>query len=338
MEVFAPLKFPLYRRMWLTSLVFSVGHTMHVVAGNWIMLELTGSPLWVGMMVAAPNLPLLFLAVPSGAMADMVDRRLVLVLAGVLMFASAGSMSVLWILGMLTAPWLLSLGILVGIGIAFYVPAWQAVVPNLVPRDMVPSAISLNSAGGAVAMAVGPALGGVLVGLFGPGVPFTAAAVGYLILMAGIATIRNVRWRDDVGASMRIAMAIGLRYLRFSTGYRWLLTVAAAFAISAAALRGMLPNVTSDRLAAGAGSYGFLLAAMGIGALLGALFRQQADGKLGHRLAAWGILAYGVAGIAVGLSARLWVSAIAMVLAGVAWTWVLTTLNSTVQMLAPAWV
>lgn len=338
MQVFAPLRYPLFRRMWLTSVVFNVGHTMHVVAGNWLMLELTGSPLWVGLMVAAPNLPLLVLALPSGAMADMVDRRVVLVLSGVLMMISAVSMSAMWILGMLTAPWLLGLGILVGIGIAFYVPAWQAVVPNLVPREMVPDAISLNSAGGAVSMAAGPALGGALVGFFGPGVPFTAAAVGYLILVASISTIRNVRWRDEVGASMRIAMAIGLRYLRFSTGYRWLLTLTAAFGISSAALRGMLPNVTSERLVSGAGAYGFLLGAMGIGALIGALFREQAAKALGRHLVAWAILAYGVAGLAVGTTRLLMTATIAMVLAGIAWTFVLTTLNSTVQLLAPAWV
>lgn len=324
--------------MWIISVVFNVGHTMHVVAGNWLMFELTGSALWVGLMVAAPNLPLLLLALPSGAMADMVDRRIVLVMSGVLMLASAVSMSVLWILGSLSAPWLLALGILVGIGIAFYIPAWQAVVPNLVPRDMVPNAISLNSAGGAVSMAAGPALGGALVGVFGPGVPFTAAAVGYLFMVAGIASVRNVTWRDEVGASMRIAMAIGLRYLKFSAGYRWLLTVTAAFGISAAALRGILPNVTSERLVSGAGAYGFLLGAMGVGALLGALFRQQADEFVGRHLVAWAILAYGVAGVAVGLTRSLVVAALAMALAGVAWTFVLTTLNSTVQLLAPAWV
>lgn len=338
MQAFAPLRIRLYRRLWFTSIFFGVGHTLQVVAGNWLMLELTGSPLWVGLMVASPHLPLLLLAIPSGAMADIIDRRRVLMLSSVLMGVSAVGMASLYLVGGLTPGRLLALGILVGIGIAFYVPAWQASISNLVPPELLSRAISLNSASGAVAMSVGPALGGALVAAFGFAVPATVAAVGYAILFVGLLSVRRVQWRDDAGTAMRTAMATGLRYVRFSAGYRWLLLVAAAFGASSAALRAMLPSITEDRLLAGASTYGLLLGAMGMGALVGALLREQGVRYLQRRLVPVAVAAYGVMGVAVGLSRSLMVTMLALTVAGVAWTWTLTTLNSTFQMLAPAWV
>lgn len=338
MASFAPLRIELYRRLWITSVIFGVGHTLQVVAGNWLMLELTGSPLWVGLMVASPHLPLLLFAIPSGAMADTVDRRRVLMLAAVLMGVSATAMAALYVAGWLTPGWLLALGILVGIGVAFYVPAWQASIPNLVPRSLLTQAISLNSASGAVAMSVGPALGGGLVAAFGFAVPATVAAVGYLILLLSVLSVRRVRWRDDAGTSMRTAMATGLRYVRFSPGYRWLLLVAAMFGASSAALRAMLPSITESRLLAGASTYGVLLGAMGLGALAGALLREGLAQRLQRRLVPVAIAAYGVVGLGVAVSRWLVLSLLAMVIAGVAWTWTLTSLNSTIQLLAPAWV
>lgn len=338
MESFAPLRVALYRRLWLTSVVFGVGHTLQVVAGNWLMLELTGSPLWVGLMVASPHLPLLLLAIPSGAMADTIDRRRVLMISAALMGVSALGMAGLYLADLLTAPRLLALGILVGIGIAFYVPAWQASIPNLVSKDLLPRAISLNSASGAVAMSVGPALGGGLVAAYGFAVPAGVAAVGYVILLVSVLSVRRVAWRDDAGAGMRTAMATGIRYVRNSAGYRWLLLVTAMFGASSAALRAMLPNITSDQLASEAGTYGVLLGAMGAGALIGALVREQGVTLLGRRLVPVAIGAYGLVGIVVGLSRSLTMTIAAMAIAGVAWTWTLTTFNSTFQLLAPAWV
>ena len=338
MHAFEPLQIALYRRLWITSVVFGVGHTLQVVAGNWLMLELTGSPLWVGLMVASPHLPLVLLAIPSGAMADTIDRRRVLMFSATLMTISAVGMAGLYLLDLLTAGRLLALGILVGIGIAFYVPAWLASVPNLVPKRLLSQAISLNSASGAVAMSVGPALGGGLVAAYGFAVPAGVAAIGYLALLASVLSVRRVRWRDDAGTRMRTAMATGIRYIRFSAGYRWLLVVTALFGASSAALRAMLPNITSDQLLSGASSYGLLLGAMGAGALVGALVRQQGADLLGRRLVPVAIGVYGLIGIAVALSRSLAITVVAMAIAGVAWTWTLTTFNSTFQLLAPAWV
>lgn len=337
-EALAPLRIALYRRLWFTSVVFGVGHTLQVVAANWLMLELTGSALWVGLMVASPHLPLLLLAVPSGAMADTIDRRRVLMLSAVLMTVSAGAMALLYLGGWLTPGRLLALGILVGIGIAFYVPAWQASIPNLVPKGLLPQAISLNSASGAIALSVGPALGGTMVALFGFALPAAVAAVGYVILLIGVRSVRRGEWRDDPGTAMTTAMATGLRYVRFSAGYRWLLLVAGIFGASSSGLRAMLPSITENLLVAGASTYGLLLGAMGAGALLAALLRDQAARILQRRLVPVAVGAYGLVGIAVGFSRSLTMTLLAMAIAGGAWTWTLTTLNSTFQLLAPAWV
>lgn len=338
MQAFEPLRIKSFRRMWAASLFFGTANSMQIVASNWLMLQLTGSPLWVGLMVATPTLPLVLVAVPSGALADMVERRRVLIASTLFLGASAAGMAGLFIVGALTRERLLALGVLAGLGLALYVPAWQATISDLVPRGTLSRAISLNSASGAVAMALGPLLGGWSMVTFGFTVPAVAATIGYVVLFIGLLGIPRSEGQGATEYSMLTAMSVGLRHVRHSPGYRRVLLIAAMFGAGAASLRAVLPSVVEDRLLADAGTYGLVLGAMGVGALAGALLREQASLVLRGRLVPWFIAVYGLMGLSVALSRSVVVSIFAMAIAGLAWIITLSTLQSVFQLLAPDWV
>lgn len=333
----APLRIPTFRRLWIGLIVFNLGHLIQVVASSWLILEITSSPLWVSLMVAAPTLPLLILSIPAGAAADLLDRRRILIVSSAILAIASLGMSLLWALDVVTPARLVALGLVIGVGVAFFNPAWQAIVPSLVPSSLVPGAVSLNSATGGVATAVGPAAGGFLVATVGPGWSFVVAMVGYMAIFVTTLSAKTFAWDKDKG-KMSIAIATGLRYLRFSRDYLWLLLLGSLFGFAGAALRSMLPNITSDVLAGDSTMYGALLGLFGGGALIGGLTRRQASRFLGSHMIPVCILAFGAASGVVGVSASVNVTAVAMVLGGMLWTWILSTLISTYQMLTPDWV
>ncbi len=333
----APLRIAGFRRLWVALIIFNLGHLVLVVASSWLILELTSSPFWVSLMVAAPTFPLLILSLPAGAAADLLDRRLLLVASSAVLALSSMAMSAMWAFDAITPARLVGLGFVIGVGVAFFNPAWQAIVPSLVPSSLVPGAVSLNSATGGAATALGPAVGGLLVATVGPGWSFSVATVGYLTLLWTTFRARTLEWNQERG-SMAVAIATGLRYLRFSRDYLWLLLLGCLFGFASAALRSMLPNLTSDVLGGESALYGTLLGLFGAGALVGGLSRSLAGRLFPERMIPKSIVLFGVAGMVVGASRVLAVTAVAIALAGFLWTWILSTLISTFQMLTPDWV
>jgi predicted MFS family arabinose efflux permease len=331
------LRIPTFRRLWVALVIFNLGHLVQVVASSWLILEMTGSPLWVSLMVGAPTLPLLVFSVPAGAAADLFDRRRILIVSSVVLTASSVAMSVLWGIDAVTPLRLVLLGCGIGVGIAFFNPAWHAIVPSLVPTETIPAAVSLNSATGGIATAVGPALGGVLIAAAGPGWSYAAASLGYTAVLVATVMSRPIELSHDNG-SMAVAIATGLRYLRFSRDYLWLLLLGSLLGFTAAALRSMLPNLTSDVLGGGSRLYGLLLGLFGVGAIAGGLTRGSASRWLGRWMIPLCIIGYGGAGVVVGVSTLVAVTAVAMTVGGVFWIWLLATLTSIYQMLTPDWV
>jgi MFS family permease len=302
------------------------------------MLELTGSALWVGLMAASSTLPLLFLALPAGALADTFDRRRILVVSQGLMGSAAMGMAALAYFDQITPGLLLTLGLVLGTGLALNVPAWQAMVPDLVPRGLVASAVALNSASFNVARAIGPALGGLIVATAGPDLAFFLNAISFVGVMAVILSWGGGERLADARDPMRNAIALGLRFARFTPPFRRLLGVAAGFALTSAVVQSLLPNVTEEALDGDATMYGFLLGMMGFGALVGAFTRQTIQQRIGRMMVPTGIVGFGVAGVAVGLSRASMVTGLAMFVAGMFWVWTLATLNATVQLMAPDWI
>lgn len=333
----ATLKTPTFRRLWVALIIFSLGHLIQVVAASWLILELTGSPLWVSLMVGAPTLPLLFLSFPAGAAADLLDRRKVLITSSMVMVSAAAGMSFLWVSDLTTPARLVGLGLVLGVGVAFFNPAWQALVPALVPTSLVPGAVSLNSATGGVATAVGPAVGGLIVASAGPGWAFAVATVGYAAILLTLIRTRPISSSQD-RASMGVAIATGVTYLRFSSGYVSLLFLGSLFGLSSAALRAMLPNLTSDVLGGDATTYGLLLGAFGSGAIVGGLTRELGGKLLDRRMVPGSIMGFGVAGVVAGTSSLILLTAAAVFIAGLLWSWILATMISIFQLLSPDWV
>lgn len=302
------------------------------------MLELTGSATWVGLMAASSTLPLLFLALAAGAIADLFDRRWVLVAAQTLMGGAAAAMAILSALDRITPGTLLALGLVLGVGLAFNLPAWQATVPDLVPRGMVASAVALNSVAFNVARAVGPALGGLILVVFGAEAAFALNALSYLgVIGVLIVLARTMPTPDREDSSMVNAIALGVRFARFTPSFRRVLALAALFAITSAVVQAVLPSLTEE-LGGGAGAYGVLLGAMGLGALVGGFSRHPVTAWLGVRSLPITVGVFGLAGIGLGLSHSVPVAVVPLLIAGATWVWTLTTLNATAQLLSPEWV
>lgn len=302
------------------------------------MLQLTDSATWVGLMAASATLPLLFLSLAAGAIADMFDRRWVLVVAQTVMGASAAAMAILTSLGRITPGLLLALGLLLGVGLAFNLPAWQATVPDLVPRGMVASAVALNSVAFNVARAIGPALGGAIIVVAGPELAFALNALSFLgVIVVLIALARVMPTPDREETSMVNAIALGVRFARFTPAFRRLLALAAMFAMTSAVVQSILPNLT-DELGGGAGAYGVLLGAMGLGALGGGFSRHSVSERLGARTMPISVGLFSLATVGVGLAGNLALAIVALLVAGITWVWVLANLNATAQLMSPEWV
>ena len=338
-QAIAPLRLPYYRAIWLAALFSNIGSFFQTVAAAWLMKELTNSSAtWVGLMLAANLLPLLFLALISGVVADTFDRTKVMLFAQSLMGSSAAAMAILTATKLITPGLLLGLGLVMGVGVAFNLPAWQALVPDLVPRGMVPSAVALNSAGFNVARAVGPALGGLIVAAAGPQVGFGLNAISYLAVIAVIAVVGSrLALSVPEHTSMTNSIAQSIRYARFTPAFRRLLALVALFAISSAAVQATLPNRTSE-LGGTETTYGVLLGFMGAGALVGAFVRPRLVATLGVRLVSVTIVVFGMAGVVVGLAPSTPVAAVGMTVAGACWVLTLTTLNASSQLMAPEWI
>jgi MFS family permease len=334
----APLAYPRFRALWIASIFSNVGGFIQSVAASWLMLDLTGSPVWVSAMAASTMLPLLLLALPSGAMADLGNRRNVLLVTQSTMLAAVVGMTTLALADLITPQLLLCLGILVGVGQAFNTPVWMAMVPDLVPRSEVPNAVALNSASFNAARAVGPALGGIIVAVIGPGVAFAVNAASYLGILVVVASFPAAEWKPQEQSSMSSAIAAGIRYARFTPSLRLLLMLSAGFALTTASVLTLLPNVTKGGLHGGSTLYGVLLGAMGLGAVFGAATRGRAGRVLGPKMVAVAATFYGLAGVGVGLSGLPWLTGLVLAGGGVFWVWMLTTLNATVQTLSHSWV
>ena len=334
----APLRIRRFRTLWLASIFSNVGSFLQAVAASWLMLQLTGSATWVGLMAASSTLPLLFLSLAAGAVADMFDRRWVLVGAQLTMGASATAMAILTALDRITPGTLLALGLLLGTGLAFNLPAWQATVPDLVPRGMVASAVALNSVAFNVARSVGPALGGLIIAVAGPQLAFALNALSYLgVIIVLISLARVMPTPDREETSMVNAIALGVRFARFTPAFRRLLALAAMFALTSAVVQAILPNRT-DELGGDEVAYGLMLGAMGLGALGGGFSRQVVSNRLGPLTIPVSIVLFSVATIGVGLAGSVAIGIVTMLVAGTAWVWALATMNATAQLMSPEWV
>lgn len=334
----APLRYRHFRSLWAANVLSASGTFIQTVAGSWLMLEMTGSSTWVGLMVSSSLLPLFFLSLAAGALADMFDRTKIMLIAQGVMGGSAATMAVLTYLDLITPGILLGLGLLLGSGLALNIPAWQALVPDLVPRGLVASAVALQSAAFNAARAVGPAIGGLILVVYGAAAGFAVNALTYVVVIAVLAVIGpQLAARAPERPSMASAISQGLRFARFTPEFRNLMGLVSLFALFSAVIQAVLP-VHTVTLGGAEATYGFLLGAMGAGALIGAVLRPRLLNRISTSSVPYTITAFGLCGMGLGLAPNSIVAFFAMLTVGFLWLLTLTTLNASAQLMAPEWI
>src|ERR1700761_7871912 len=274
---FEPLSVPLFRDLWLASIVSNVGSWMQDTAGTWLMTVLTTSPLLVALMQTAPSLPVVVLGLPAGATADIFDRRRLLIFWQGWMLSAVALRSVLTFFDIIS-PWiLLILTFLLNIGAAMNSPAWQAIVPEVIPREQLPDAISLNSAGFNLARALGPALGGLAVALFvsattGSASVFSLNSLSFVgVILVLYRWKRNPLFKSALPSErIRGSIRSGVRYIRYAPMLQAAFIRTFIFTIFVSAVWALLAVVAHNDLKQGAMGYGILNGAMGFGAVIGA--------------------------------------------------------------------
>jgi MFS family permease len=337
---FAPLSVPLYRRIWTASLLSNFGQLILGVGAAWEMTRMATSPGMVALVQTAMMLPLMLVALPAGALADMFDRRKI-AMAGLLLasfFASV--LALLSYLG-LTTPWiLLAFCTLIGSGVALYGPAWQASIGEQVEPALVPKAIALGSISYNLARSFGPALGGLIVLAAGAETAFAINALCYVPLLLVFLFWRRIPVPSRLPPE-RIDRAIvsGIRYVVHAKHIRTVVVRAFLFGAAGATATALAPLIAKTMLSGDAGIYGIILGASGVGAVFGALMVGRFGEIFGPERGAIILsVSTGVALIVTGFSHDLLLTCICMFVAGVANMMTISLFNISVQMTAPRWV
>ncbi len=303
------------------------------------MGDLGGSALQVALVQTATSLPIFLLVVPAGALGDILDRRRLLLGAQSLMLAASATLALVTAADAATPGLLLALVATIAVGQALALPCFQAIQPELVPREEIPQAALLQGANFNVARAVGPALGGALIGAVGPEATFTLNAVTFVGVLGVVATWRRPADRRLLGAEhVTTAVRAGARYVASAPRFKVVLARSVLFIFFASALWALLPVVARGPLALGAGGYGLLLGSVGFGAVAGAFVLPGVRARLGpNALVASATVVYGAAVLVVALGGSVAASVPALVVAGFAWIAVLSTLNASAQLMLPDW-
>lgn len=335
-----PLRHRTFRLLWTTNQISNFGGLVQGVGAAWAMTNLTSSPSMIALVQASTSLPIMLLSLSAGALADSYDRRRIMLVAqGFMLIVSVGLVAVAYA-GALT-PWtLLAFTFLIGMGTALNNPSWQASMGDIVPRESLAEAVSLNSMGFNLMRSVGPAIGGVIVATAGAAAAFAVNAASYLPLMLGL-----WRWKPPVRSdaipreAFGSAVGAGLRYVAMSPNLLRVMLRGLLFGLGAISVLALLPLIARDLVQGGAFVYGVLLGSFGLGAIGGGLANATLRQRLGNeRLVRLAFAGFAVAALVLSQSARLWLSLPAMALAGACWVMALSLFNVCVQLASPRWV
>src|ERR1700751_5708536 len=293
--------------VWTATVVANIGTWMYNAASGWLMTSLDADPLTVSLVQVASSLPMFLFALPAGALADIVDKRRFLIGCEITLTAIAFASTILVWLGLINPFILLLFTFLLGAGAAFTAPAWQSIVPQLVPRQDLAAAVASNGVGINISRAIGPALGGIVIGGVGIGAPLLLHGLCNSAVIAAL-----LWWRPPPAEASRLpaerltgALVIGFRHARYNPNLRATVLRAMAFFFFASAYWALLPLVARNQIAGGPELYGVLLGAIGVGAVIGAFAVPSMKNALGpNRLVALGTLGTALSLILLGVAHR----------------------------------
>lgn len=339
-SIVAPLRYPVFRRIWVAGLLTNLGLLIQGVGAAWAMTLMTSSADMVALVQTAALLPTLLISIAAGAIADMHDRRIVALIALAISLAAAATLSLLAHFDLLSPYILLGFSFLIGTGMALFQPAWQASVNEQVPPESLPQAVALNGISFNIARSFGPAIGGVIVAAAGAMASFVVNALFYIPLI-----IVLLLWKRHVAPPRlppeRLTRAIvsGVRYVIHSPNLRTVLTRTLLFGVIGSATPALMPLLARDLLHGGAQLYGIMLGAFGLGAVIGALnistVRRKFEAEFSVRTCSF---IMGAAIIVTALSPWPALTGLALVIAGVVWMVAIALFNIGVQLSAPRWV
>jgi predicted MFS family arabinose efflux permease len=339
-SAWAALRHPMFRVIWIGTVISNVGGWASSAAAGWLMTSLNPEPFAVSLVQVVSNLPMFLLALPAGALVDSVDRRRFLIVGELATMLSTMVFAILVSSHRITPTSLLIMTGVTSAAAAVCAPAWQTVVSQLVPKAELPGAVALNSLGINISRAIGPALGGFLVSAFGFGPPFWIDAVSNAGVIAAL-----FRWRQSARRSnlprerMGSALRVGLRHARYNPHLSSTLIRTAGFCLSASAYWALLPIATRQQTSGGATLYGVILGTIGVGAAAGALLLPRLKERLGaDRLMTLCAAGTALATALFGLARNPGVFLFASALAGVCWIGALSSLNLSAQVALPEWV
>ena len=338
--IFSPLRYAVFRRIWAASLLSNLGLLILGVGAAWAMTKISSSTAMVALVQTSLMLPIALVSTPAGAIADMFDRRVVGIVALSITLAGSIALSTLAWLGVMTPALLLVSCFIIGSGMALFGPAWQASVSEQVPAEALPAAVALNGISYNIARSFGPAIGGIIVASAGAVAAFAANALLYLPLLTVLFLWRRQKEPSRLPPE-RLARAVisGVRYVVHSPSIRTVLGRTLVTGIAGGSVSALMPIVARDLLHGGAQTYGVMLGAFGMGAVIGALNISALRGRLGDEVSIR--LCMIVMGVCVGvvaISRSPALSGSALVFAGAGWTASVTLFNVGVQLAAPRWV
>ena len=336
----APFQSRTFLKIWSASLVSNFGSLIQAVGASWLMTSLAPSADYVALVQASTTLPIMLLALPSGAVADIWDRRVIMLIAQWAMLTVSVILAVMAYMGRLT-PWtLLTFTFLIGCGVALYGPAWQSSVGEQVPREHIPAAVALNTMSYNLARTAGPAIGGVIVAIAGAPAAFVANALTYVGLIVMLASWKRQKAESHLPPeTILMAMSAGLRFSRLSPAIRAVLLRGFTLGMLGSAIWALMPLIARDLLGGGALTYGVLFGTFGGGAVVGALVsaaaRQRFPNELLVRVSTVG---FGITAAVSAFSSWLPLTLLVFLIGGASWVIMLSTFNITIQMSSPRWV
>lgn len=339
-SAWSPLSRPFFRSLWIANLVSLIGTWVHEVGTAWLMTSLTTSPFTVSLIQTATTLPIFLVALPAGALADIVDRRRLLLFTQVWMLVAALGLGITTLAGMASPIVLLIFAFILSLGAAINGPAWQTIIPELVSKEEMPSAVTLGSVGFNIARAIGPALGGFIVSLVGPGFTFLLNAVSFSGVVVVLKRWHRIPQESTLPAERLIgAMRTGLRYVRNAPRVQAVFVHTLIFSVFTCALWAFLPIIAREYLLLSAVGYGMLLGFFGSGALVGAFLLPKIRSRFSLNNIVAGTTILMALTIACLATVRSFVVILAvMAAAGMAWLILISVFSIAVQAVIPSWV
>ena len=336
-----PFQISLFRMLWLATLVSNVGTWMQEVANSWLMTSLAPDPLMVSLVQVATALPMFLLGLPAGALADLVDKRRWLLGTQTWMMMAAAAMAIVTLTGQMTPGMLLLGSFLLSVGAALNSPGWHSVTPEIVPKETLKQAVTLNGVVINCARALGPAIGGFIVVKAGPGAAFTLNAISFLAVVFVLFSWKRDNQRDSLPSERFLsAMRVGVQHVKHSPLMRLVVLRAGILVFITSVAWSLLPLLCKQEYGFGPRGYSLMLVANALGAIFGAtvILPRLRDRWSSNQIVSYAWLGYLPTLVLLSQATHPVVPFLAMLWGGICNILMLSSFHLAAQSVAPEWV